>query len=309
MTMSDSTSDTAADRATLAADGDQSGQLQRVSFSPGVMLGAEALAAEQDYHRRRLNRHQRWITGTGTVFGLAVGTAPGKARANGQTDVTLSVAPGYALDGLGREIVVGESYVVSLLDWLTGQRGSDPASLESAFENGTLHLLVTARARAAPRGLTPTLVPVFDAAIDPVVPSRIGDSFLLELLPDRHRKPDAVSGGFGAWTADHATPASGDIPGPLSQRETDLIAAAADAGAQAALRLQAWLLQRGFPNRETGPGAEDAIADAARIVLCSVHVALAAPDALPAPADVSVNNLVRPFVRPNALLAPLPPPA
>lgn len=304
--MSGTTRDTDLDRSTLTADGDQSGLLERVSFTPGVMLGAEALAAEQDYHRRRLNRQQRWLAGSGTVFGLAV-KAAGKPRSDGTMDVTLSVAEGYAIDGFGRELVVGETYMISLVDWLAAQRATAPASLESAFAGGTLFLLVTARARAAPRGLTPTLVPVFDAAIDPVVPSRIGDSFLLELLPDRQRRVDAAPGPFSAWTIDRGTPAKADIPGPLSQRETDLIAAAADAGAQAALKLQAWLLQRGFPNQTTDRTAEE-LADAARIVLCSVHVTLPAPDAVPTPANVSVNNLVRPFVRPNALLAPLPPP-
>src|SRR3954447_17479331 len=121
------------DLKTLTADSDLSGLLERVSFSAGVMVGAEALSAEQDYHRRRLNRHQRWLVGSGTVFGLAVDAGAGAARPDARIDVTLTVAPGFALEGLGRELAVPEPYVSSLVDWLEGQRAADPASLESAF--------------------------------------------------------------------------------------------------------------------------------------------------------------------------------
>src|SRR5271165_3910438 len=223
--MSDSLADP--DPPTLAADGDLEAILTRVSFQPGVMLGAEALDAEQDYHRRRLNRHQRWLVGIGTVFGLAVDAAPGVKRPDGSTDVTVTVAPGYAIDGLGREVLLPEPYVISLTDWLTSQTGAAATALLTASSGGTLFLRVTVRARACPMGLQPTLLPLFDAAIDPVVPSRIGDSVLLELLPDGNRTADAPAGPFGAWSSNRAAPASADIPGPLSAREAQLIQAIA----------------------------------------------------------------------------------
>jgi len=41
-------------------------------MSRAFLLGVEATRDEQDYHRRRLVRHQYWLHGSGTVAGLAV---------------------------------------------------------------------------------------------------------------------------------------------------------------------------------------------------------------------------------------------
>ena len=67
-----SDADNAVDEAELAADAQFTDTLQRISFEPGILLGSDALTTEQAYHVRRLNRHQRWLTGPGTVFGLRV---------------------------------------------------------------------------------------------------------------------------------------------------------------------------------------------------------------------------------------------
>jgi hypothetical protein len=282
-------------------DADFFSMLERASFQAGVMVGAETLDAEQAYHRRRLNRHQRFLAGSGTVFGLAVGitTAPRP----GGTDVTLTVAQGYAIDGLGREILVPETYSISLVDWLAVRNRDDPAGLAAALASNTLFLTVTARGQALATGLTPTAAPVFDAGIDPVVASRIGDSFLLELRADATKAPDAVAGPFGAWAQDHHAPAAGDVPGPLSARETQFLAAIADAPTRNVMALHAWLMHCALPAWPDAPGLADVLDSAARIVLASVHVATTDVTKPPAPTDVTVNNLVRPFVRPNALLA------
>ena len=64
--MSDTITQTAAlDFRTLTADADYASTLERVSFETGIMVGAETLHAEQDYHRRRLNRHRRFLAGLG----------------------------------------------------------------------------------------------------------------------------------------------------------------------------------------------------------------------------------------------------
>ena len=68
--MSDAT--TTVDQDELASDAQFNDTLERVSFQPGILLGSEALTAEQAYHLRRLTRHQRWLIGPGTVFGLRV---------------------------------------------------------------------------------------------------------------------------------------------------------------------------------------------------------------------------------------------
>ncbi len=58
--------------ASLLPDSQFQEPLARVSYQPGMLLGLEATRAEQDYHRRRLNRHQYWLHGSGTVCGLRV---------------------------------------------------------------------------------------------------------------------------------------------------------------------------------------------------------------------------------------------
>jgi hypothetical protein len=117
--MSDSIA--ALDQTELATDAAFANMLERVSFQPGIMLGSEALTAEQSYHLRRLTRHQRWLIGPGTVFGLRVDVI---TPADDATDVRLTVAPGYAIDGLGREVLVTEAYAISLRDWLAAENAS-----------------------------------------------------------------------------------------------------------------------------------------------------------------------------------------
>src|SRR4051794_29555462 len=99
--MSDST--TTVDQDELATDARFDDTLKRVAFQPGILLGSEALSAEQAYHLRRLTRHQRWLAGPGTVFGLRVDVMQ-PPPADDATDVRLTVAPGYAIDGRGREV-------------------------------------------------------------------------------------------------------------------------------------------------------------------------------------------------------------
>ena len=183
--MSDAT--TTVDQDELATDAQFQDSLERVSFQAGILLGSEALNAEQAYHLRRLTRHQRWLIGPGTVFGLRVDTTsplsaltwaggtvtattaalhgftigstaqvtiigavpagyngtfacrittatqftyplaanPGAATQPGSyadaTDVRLTVSPGYAIDGLGRE-VPGQRGLRDLAAGLAGGR-------------------------------------------------------------------------------------------------------------------------------------------------------------------------------------------
>ncbi len=302
--MSDTTgmSDSAGtlDQAALAADAQFADMLARVSFQPGIMLGAAALTAEQDYHLRRLTRQQRWLVGPGTVFGLRVDAI---TPADDPTDVRLTVSPGYAIDGLGREVLVGEAYAISLRDWLAAENASPGAA--GAYVGGTLFLRVTVRARACPQSLQPVVAELFDAGLDPVVPARIGDSFLLEVTGDAQQTGDTPARPLDWWAPGRATPAPGDVPGSVTAREQATIAGEADPALAGALRLHAWLLRQPLPPFDDSPGAEAGYAEAARLLLASVHVTLATLSTPPTTAGTSVNNLVRPFVSPNVLLAAL----
>ncbi len=298
--MSDSTA--TVDDTELATDARFDDLLERVSFQPGILLGAEALSAEQAYHLRRLTRHQRWLAGPGTVFGLRVDVMP--PPADDPTDVRLSVAPGYAIDGLGREVLVPEGYAISLRDWLAAEQASP--GVAGNFVGGTLFLRVTVRSRAAPQALQPVVSDLFDAGLDPVVSARVADSFLLEISGDAKHIADAPARPLDTWSPENTTPQAADVPGMVTAREQATLTGIADPAAAAALRLQAWLLRRNFPPYDDSPGSAAGYEEASRLLLASVHVTLATLATPPTVAATSVNNLVRPFVRPNALLAALP---
>jgi len=286
------------DRDELASDAQFGDTLERVSFQPGILLGSEALSAEQAYHVRRLTRHQRWLVGPGTVFGLRVDAV---TPPNDATDVRLTVGPGYAIDGLGREVLVSEGYAISLRDWLAAENARPDVA--GNFVGGKLFLRVTVRSRATPQSLQPVASQLFDAGLDPVVPARIGDGFLLELSGDARQLSDAPARPLDTWSPDHATPAAANVPGSVTPREQTTLSGIADPGLANALKLQAWLLSRTFPAFDDSPGAAPGYEEASRLLLASVHVTLASLTTRPTTAATAVNNLVRPFVRPNALLA------
>ncbi len=293
-------SDTAltADQTELANDAQFTDLLERVSFQPGILLGADALNAEQTYHLRRLTRHQRWLVGPGTVFGLQVTVAVPPSDA---TDLRLTVNPGYAIDGLGREVLVNEAYAISLRDWLAAENAAPDVA--GNFLAGTLFLRVTARACALPQDLQPVVSELFDAGLDPVITARIGDGFQLELLGDPLHMQDAPARPLDWWTPLRATPAASALPGTVTTREQATLASITDPGLASAMKLQAWLLAQPLPPYDDSPGADQGYVEASRLLLASVHLTQAALTTAPTLAGTSVNNLVRPFVRANALLA------
>jgi len=300
--MSDAT--TTVDQAELASDAQFTDMLQKMSFQPGILLGANALTTEQSYHVRRLNRHQRWLVGPGTVFGLRVDVMTPVAP-DDTTDTRITVSPGYAIDGLGREVMVSEAYAISLRDWLAAENAAS-APL-APYDGGVLYLRVTVRAQACPNQLQPVVAELFDAGLDPVVPALVGDSFALEISTDAletGKTGDVPAPPLTVWSPDHITPSATQLPGTVTAREQAMLATlAAGSAAANTLNLQAWLLQRPFPPYDDSPGAQLGYAEAARLLLASVHVTLPSLTAAPSAATTAVNNLVRPFIRPNILLA------
>jgi hypothetical protein len=313
----------ALDVAELATDALFTDTLQRVSFQPGILLGSDALTTEQAYHVRRLNRILRWLNGPGTVFGLRVDVQSPAAGATGDS-VRINVGPGYAIDGLGREVMVGQSYSISLRDWLIAQNGVSTA-LSQYYVNNVLYLRLTVRAQTLESQLQPVVAELFDAGLDPVVAARIDDGFALEISGDPNmtgeHTPDARASQIVDWSPDHtappaagpttATPTPTPTPAPtpapvaLTARERAMLAAASSNGAiLQALNLQSWLLMRPFPTYDDSPGAQDRFAEASRLLLASIQVTLASQSAAPSSASVAINNLVRPFV-PNILLSAL----
>jgi hypothetical protein len=73
--------------------------MKRPRFFSGQSLTAEDFQAEQDYHIAKRRLHNRVLHGSGVVAGLAVSVEHGSQPA-------VLVAPGFALDANGNEILV-----------------------------------------------------------------------------------------------------------------------------------------------------------------------------------------------------------
>lgn len=81
---------------------------ERVRYFPRQLLTADDLGAEQEYHRERMRRHNRYLHGWGVVCGLSVQPMTGAAAWR------LRVSPGYAIAPTGDEIHLCEPVEVDL---------------------------------------------------------------------------------------------------------------------------------------------------------------------------------------------------
>jgi hypothetical protein len=165
----------------------QSQTLDRVFYATGVMLDAEDFKTEQDYHRGCLARALACMNGTGTVAGLAVEHALSGEGAS--TRELLLVQPGVALDRLGRVIELPRASCIRLDLWYQRQAQSqDQAVVDGLIAackgppyNGVVADLFM-RFAACERGKTPAFASGPFDALDAVQPSRLRDSYMLELV-------------------------------------------------------------------------------------------------------------------------------
>jgi hypothetical protein len=284
----------------LAADARFEEALARVAFEPGMLLGVEATRSEQDYHRRRLNRHAYWLHGSGTVCGLAVAvTAEDPGNDTDQVLTRLLVSPGIGIDGLGREVSVHEPYCIDLTAWLTTQFEDEDlwgALVRDGYEPADqgLWLKVTMRYQDVASGLQPVMANEPNAGTDPVEPSRVKDCVLFELQAER---PGDAPPGYRPFAAHGPLPA--DVEDRLSVDEL-----AAIAGAAGAERRQLELASRLLfllPGDNTALALSDdrteAVAAAARVLLARVALRLTpAQELIVNPRRIRIDNLARPFV-------------
>ncbi len=289
----------------LAADGDFKATLKRVSYQPGMLLGLEATRAEQDYHRRHLNRHNYWLHGSGTVAGLRVsskGDDPGDDTTHAR--VQLLVSPGVGIDGLGREVSVSEPYCIDLGAWLTTQfEDSETDRWGALIRDGfaaadnTLWLKVTMRYQDHPSGLQPVLASAANASTDAVKPSRLQDGVLFELLAER---PADAAAGEHPFAAHNALPAwDATLENKLSAADKAKINAASGA-AKSQLQLATRLLYALADDNEALSPRQSfttSAAEHARTLLARVSIRLTATqDLIVNPRRIAVSNLQRPFV-------------
>ena len=289
------------DTDTLLADANFEQPLRRVAYEAGMLLGLEATQDEQAYHRRRLNRHQYWLQGYGTLAGMRVAIDPPSAPNNTPISTRLTVCPGVGIDGLGREVCIHEAYGIDLGEWLKAQTATQ---LESGYDdvNKLLWLKVTVRHQEVPVGLQPVLARKLNLSTDAVEPSRMADSILLELIPEL---PPTAETRYTPWAAHD--PVANATPSTLSPAEItyldDITNANAAAGAQ--LQLHARLLYNLKDHGLTAQLAADQLEQGSRILLARLAIQVSDLNSILQAFDnqqvtnpnlISVNNLLRPFL-------------
>ncbi len=288
------------DLPTLEQDDQLAEPLRRVSYEAGMMLGLEATRDEQAYHRRRLTRHQYWLQGFGTLAGLNVSMSPeSHADANENTRVRLHVSPGIAIDGLGREVMLHETYCIDLRQWLDAQT---EASLLEGYDGGPGHLWlkVSIRHKDCALARQPVLARKLNLSTDAVQPSRTADSVQLELIPER---PPTEDNRYQPW-ASHV-PVTDTLPALSSEEDATLQAVtAASAAAGAQLALHARLLHALDGNGLSTRNLADELESGARLLLARIRLEVSQPDNIIVnPERIQINNLVRPFIATASQLA------
>jgi len=278
------------DISTLEQDAALAEPLRRVAYEAGMMLGLEATRDEQQYHRRRLSRHQYWLNGYGTLAGMVVSLSPG-AHPN-DTDsipVRFDVSPGIGIDGFGREVLIHEAYGIHLSDWLAAQSSS---TLREGYSDADdrLWLKVTVRQKDCAVARQPVLARKLNLSTDAVQPSRTSDSVLLELTPEL---PPADDARWSPWACHPPLP---EALAALTIAELSTLAATGGAERRA-LELHARLLHALDTEGVSIGLLEDELAIGARLLLARISIEVTDLDAIVVnPNRISVNNLVRPFL-------------
>jgi hypothetical protein len=107
----------------------------RPAFHEGQVLAAADLAATVGYAGAAAARHARYLHDWGIAEGLALVTQNRTDQDTNTQFVEVSVSPGLAIDGTGREIVVPESAVLSEADFqeVNGADQAPPDPLYPVF--------------------------------------------------------------------------------------------------------------------------------------------------------------------------------
>ncbi|OZG70294.1 hypothetical protein BTA51_26600 [Hahella sp. CCB-MM4] len=282
------------DLPTLEQDDDLAEPLRRVAYEAGMMLGLEATRDEQAYHRRRLTRHQYWMHGYGTVAGLHVRIEPDNHENDTDSvSVRIHVTPGIAVDGLGREVLVHETYCIDLRQWLDAKSEAELAE-GFALADNLLWLKVTIRHRDCPVARQPVLTSKLNLSTDPVQPSRTADSVYLELIPEL--PPASADTRFAPWGSH--TPVS-DADPPLTDEEQTYLTEleAVNESAAQRLQLQARLLRALDAHGVSTDNLSDQLEKGARLLLARISIDTSdLTNIIVNPERIGVNNLVRPFL-------------
>jgi len=180
---------------------------ERPVYATGMLLDAQDFADEQTYHRAQLARAMAFLAGGGTLAGLRV-THQAATTGTNAVPEEIRVAPGLAVDRLGRLIELPRPACLRLPRWYDAQNvldGGDTLkrsaysglgrflSARAIAEAGVLDAApvpgravvadVFVRFVACPRGLTPSFAAGPFDALNAVSTSRVRDAYELLLIP------------------------------------------------------------------------------------------------------------------------------
>jgi hypothetical protein len=231
---------------------------------------------------------------------MAVRVDPSSAPGADPVKVRVIVGAGIGIDGFGREVLVHEPYCIDLGDWLKAQTET---RLREGYDESpnpnVLWLKVTVRHQDCPVAAQPVLARKLNLSTDAVQPSRTADSVLLELTP---QLPTAADTRYQPWGAH--PPVSDDVPG-LTPAEQAVINDAPNAVTQQQLRLHARLLHALDNVSLSAQTAADALSRGAQLLLARISIQVPdlavildadENDEVVNPNNITVNNLVRPFL-------------
>jgi hypothetical protein len=161
---------------------------ERPAYATGILLDAQDFSDEQTYHRGRLARALAFITGGGTLAGLAASHRPQSATATEE----VQVAPGLAVDRLGRLIELPRAACRGLDDWFADVAAQDGGDL-----------LRTSRYDDLARFLSPRFLNPPAPEVPPVLPARavVADVFVRFALCPVGLTPSFAAGPFDALNA------------------------------------------------------------------------------------------------------------
>ena len=153
----------------------------RTRFYNGMLLTAEHLRAEQDYHREALRRFTRHLFGSGIVCGL---TVPEQ-----KTGLCIKVNPGVALDCCGNLIEVCKCITLDLSKVCKERFGSDCTAPDQKDPNKyKLEKYLVLRYTEIPVDPEPVLTPADDCKPADEKPncqaSKVREGYCLELWDD-----------------------------------------------------------------------------------------------------------------------------
>lgn len=150
----------------------------RLRYFYGKRLGVADLVDEQRYHTGKLRFHNQRLHGSGVVCGLAVDLI------TPDRPTIVRVHRGAAIDGCGREIIVGLDQCIDVDAWLAGKLVEDPAFLVKNPPDAQNRLALCAVIAYRDSAIAPEPAPrdPCSCGTGSCEPGRVREEFILDLI-------------------------------------------------------------------------------------------------------------------------------